>query len=229
MASPAKILIVEDELDLAELIAYHFKKKGYEVTEAHDGQAGLDATQSENFDLIILDLMMPKLTGMEVFHALRSENRTRDIPVIMLTAKGQPSDRIAGLEAGADDYLTKPFIPKELVLRGEKLLQNATKVRQGHILTIDNLAFDKVNLTFTVNGETTDLTSTEFKLLLYLCERRDQIQSRATLLEEVWGYSGGANSRTLDTHMKRIRQKIEGASESIKTIRGQGYMYASTK
>jgi len=223
------ILVVEDELDLAELIAYHLKKNGYEVTEAHDGQIALDLCTQYNFDLILLDLMLPKVDGMGVFSALRDQIKTQDIPIIMLTAKGQPTDRIAGLEAGADDYLTKPFVPKELILRIQKQLKTLAKSKDNHTHKIDNLTFDLVNLTLSVsngdNDEITDLTSTEFKLLLYLCKRPNQIQSRATLLKEVWGYSESTDSRTLDTHMKRIRQKLLGSSETIQTVRGKGYMY----
>ncbi len=226
---PAHILIVEDEVDLAELIAFHFKKAGYLVTEAHDGQQALDLTKEHHFDLIILDLMLPKVDGMAVFAELRSKKKTKKIPVIMLTAKGQASDRIAGLEAGADDYVTKPFTPKELLLRSKKQLANIEKTKTSHLLEIDNLIFDKLNLTFTVNGEKVELTSTEFKLLLRLCEYPNQIQSRSTLLTEVWGYSDSTNSRTLDTHMKRIRGKIEGASHTITTVRGKGYLYQTAE
>ena len=224
MSTP-HILVVEDELDLAELISFHIVKSGYEVTEAHDGEQALFKAQEHNFDLIVLDLMLPKVDGMTVFSELRSKAKTREIPVIMLTAKGQPVDRIAGLEAGADDYVTKPFVPKELMLRIKKQLSSVEKTKEGHLLKIDELVFDKMKLTFTSGGEVVDLTVTEFKLLLYLCERPNQIQSRPTLLKEVWGYSDDVNSRTLDTHMKRIRNKLVGSLETIQTIRGKGYMY----
>ena len=219
------ILVVEDELDLAELITYHLKKNDYDVTEAHDGRKALDYCAVNNYDLIILDLMLPEVDGMAVFSALKGEIRTQNIPVIMLTAKGQPTDRIAGLEAGADDYLTKPFVPKELILRVQKQLKTVAKTRGNHTFKIDNLTFDVVNQSLSVDDQVSDLTSTEFKLLLFLCKHPNQVQSRATLLQEVWGYSESTHSRTLDTHMKRIRQKLLGASETIQTVRGKGYMY----
>ncbi len=219
------ILLVEDEPDIAELIRFHLMKAGYYVTKAHNGKIAIELAMENQYDLIVLDLMLPKVDGMTVFRELRGKTKTKDIPVIMLTAKGQASDRVAGLEAGADDYMTKPFSPKELVLRIKKQLSHVQKNKQSHIIKIDGLVFDKVKLTFTAGGERMDLTSTEFKLLLFLCEHPNQIQSRSTLLKQVWGYSDDVHSRTLDTHMKRIRMKVGSFAECIKTIRGKGYMY----
>lgn len=219
------ILLVEDEPDIADLIQFHLMKAGFHVEKAHNGKIALEMADEKVFDLVILDLMLPKVNGMTVFKELRGKVKTKDMPVIMLTAKGQASDRVAGLEAGADDYITKPFSPKELVLRVQKQLKIIAKSKEAHLLSVNDLVFDTVNLTFKYKGELVDLTSTEFKLLLFLCEKPNQIQSRSTIFKEVWGYSEGVNSRTLDTHMKRLRLKIGDLSDKIQTIRGKGYVY----
>lgn len=224
----AHILLVEDEPDIADLIQMRLMKAGFDVTQALNGKIALEQAEAQQFDLIVLDLMIPKIDGMEVFRRLRSQVKTKGIPVIMLTAKGQASDRVAGLEAGADDYMTKPFSPKELILRIQKQLAFVQKTKQSHIIEIAGMSFDKVKLTFTYRGEQIGLTTTEFKLLLYLCESPNQLHSRAVLLKEVWGYSEEVTSRTLDTHVKRIRMKLDDLADSIKTIRGKGYVFEVT-
>lgn len=226
MNDPHQILLVEDEPDIADLIHYHLAKAGFRVIKAHNGQVALELAAQHQFSLIILDLMIPKVDGMQVFKELRTKVKTAKIPIIILSAKSQASDRVAGLEAGADDYMTKPFSPKELILRVKKQLNHIQRSKEAHVLEVAGMKFDKVALTFQSQGETIDLTSTEFKLLLHLCERPNQLQSRSTLLQDVWGYAGDVNSRTLDTHMKRIRIKVgETVSQSIKTVRGKGYFF----
>jgi two-component system, OmpR family, phosphate regulon response regulator PhoB len=222
-----KILIVEDEHDIAELIAFNLKRAGYEVCMAHDGIEGTSIAMRERPSLIILDLMLPGRDGFGVFRELRRDARTASIPVIMLTARAQTEDRIQGLEIGADDYLTKPFSPKELLLR----IQAVLKRSEGPPGTVEFIhgpfRFDKNALKFYVDDEPVDLTATEFKLLLFLCERAGHPQDRNDLLRTVWGYSDEVHSRTLDTHMKRLRQKLGESGSWIETVRGVGYRVAS--
>lgn len=223
-----KILIIEDEVDIAELIGFNLQRNQFEVQMAHDGLDGLNKAFSYEPDLIVLDLMLPSLNGIELNKELKRDPRTRDIPVIMLTAKAQTEDRINGLETGADDYLTKPFSPKELVLRTQAVLKRTSTKSSGTVLKHGPFKFDKNNLSFYLDGQLEDLTSTEFKLMIYLCERVNAPQDRSTLLKEVWGYSDDVHSRTLDTHMKRLRKKLEPHANYLETVRGVGYRIVDT-
>lgn len=223
-----KILIVEDERDVADLVAFNLERAGYETTVAHDGIAGLEQAFKNPPDLIVLDLMLPGKDGYAVFKDLRRDNRTSDTPVIMLTARAQTEDRIEGLSVGADDYLTKPFSPKELTLRVKSILRRVEAVPGSVELEVGPFRFDKNNLKFYLDGEPVDLTSTEFKLFLYLCERPGKVQNRHDLLRVVWGYSDEVHSRTLDTHMKRLRQKIGEHAHMVETVRGVGYRVATS-
>jgi len=218
-----KILIVEDERDIADLIGFNLQRAGYEVLKAHDGITATEVALRERPDLIILDLMLPGRDGYAVFRELRRDVRSVNIPVIMLTARAQTEDRIQGLEAGADDYLTKPFSPKELMLRVQAILKRADAPPGSVEFSYGPFRFDKNALKFYLDGEPTDLTATEFKLLLYLCERSGKAQDRNDLLRTVWGYSDEVHSRTLDTHMKRLRQKLGLHGSLVETIRGVGY------
>ena len=219
-----KILIIEDEVDIAELIGFNLERHHYEVHMAHDGLEGAKAIKSINPDLIILDVMMPKLDGFQVLNSLRNDLQLKHTPVIMLTAKGQTEDKIKGLEQGVDDYMTKPFSPKELVLRVKAILKRSkTNIADQEQLECKPFRFDKSTLNFFANDELIDLTSTEFKLMLFLCKNVNVVQDRQTLLSEVWGYHAHVNSRTLDTHMKRLRQKLGEHSERLETVRGIGY------
>jgi two-component system phosphate regulon response regulator PhoB len=218
-----RILIVEDEQDIADLIGFNLQRAGFEVIKAHDGIAGTEAALRERPDLIVLDLMLPGRDGYGVFRELKRDSRTVDIPVIMLTARAQTEDRIQGLEAGADDYLTKPFSPKELLLRVQAILKRAEAPPGSVDFTHGPFRFDKNSVKFYIEGDPAELTSTEFKLLLFLCERAGKPQDRNDLLRTIWGYSDAAHSRTLDTHMKRLRQKIGSHGSWIETVRGVGY------
>ncbi|MFK7851202.1 MAG: response regulator transcription factor [Akkermansiaceae bacterium] len=222
-----KILIVEDEVDIADLIRFNLERSGYQVCKAHDGIAGTEMALCEKPDLIILDLMLPGRDGFGVFRELRRDARTSKIPVIMLTARAQTEDRIQGLEVGADDYLTKPFSPKELVLRVQSILRRSEAPPGSVEFEFGPFRFDKNAVKFYLENEPTDLTSTEFKLLLYLCERPGKVQDRNDLLRVVWGYSDDVHSRTLDTHMKRLRQKLGSHATYIETVRGVGYQIAN--
>jgi two-component system phosphate regulon response regulator PhoB len=224
-----RILIVEDEQDIAELIGFNLQRAGFEVFKAHDGIAGTEMALRERPDLIVLDLMLPGRDGYGVFRELRRDARTVNIPVIMLTARAQTEDRIHGLEAGADDYLTKPFSPKELLLRVQAILKRSEAPPGSVDFTIGPFRFDKNALKFYIENVPVELTSTEFKLLLFLCERAGRAQDRNELLRTIWGYSDAAHSRTLDTHMKRLRQKLGAHGSWIETVRGVGYQVAKAE
>lgn len=217
------ILVIEDEEDIADLVAFNLRRHNFNVELSPDGLQGLAAAKSLLPDLIVLDLMMPGMDGVNVFRELQRKSETRKIPVIMLTARGQTEDRIAGLELGAADYMTKPFSPKELVLRVKNLLKRSTKATSGAELKCGPFRFIKNSLKFYIDEEDIDLTATEFKLMLYLCERKNIAQERHELLMEVMGYSGDVHSRTLDTHMKRLRRKLGSSADLLETVRGVGY------
>ena len=217
------ILVIEDEEDIADLVSFNLKRNDYAVERAEDGLLGLEAAKSLLPDLIVLDWMMPKMDGITVFKELRRDPLTRKIPVIMLTARSQTEDKIQGLELGADDYMTKPFSPKELVLRVKNLLKRVSHTESGSELECGPFRFQKNSLLFYVDGEQVDLTSTEFKMMLYLCERKNVAQDRHEMLKDVMGYSGDVHSRTLDTHMKRLRKKLGERMDCIETVRGVGY------
>lgn len=219
-----KILIVEDERDIADLIGLNLERHGYAVVKAFDGMEATELAMQERPDLIVLDVMLPGRNGYAVFKELRRDARTARVPVILLTARAQTEDRIQGLEAGADDYLTKPFSLKELILRINAVLKRAEAPPGAVDFTFGPFRFDKNSLKFYLDGEPVELTSTEFKLLLYLCERAGKPQDRNDLLRTVWGYSDDVHSRTLDTHMKRLRQKLGERGVLVETVRGFGYM-----
>jgi two-component system phosphate regulon response regulator PhoB len=227
-ASMQKILVVEDEVDIADLIRYNLERAGYQVFKAHDGITGTEVCLRERPDLVVLDLMLPGRNGLAVFKEIRRDARTSHIPVMMLTARAQTEDRIQGLEAGADDYLTKPFSPKELVLRVNAILRRADAAPGLVEFQYGPFRFDKNSVKFYLDNEPLDLTSTEFKLLLYMCERPGKPQDRNDLLRTVWGYCDEVHSRTLDTHMKRLRQKLGQYGALIETVRGVGYQLASS-
>lgn len=223
------ILIVEDEIDIAQLISFNLERAGYSVEIAHDGREGLKKILRDQPDLVILDLMLPEVSGYQVIKEMQRDTRSHSIPVLMLTAKSQIDDRIRGLEMGADDYLTKPFSPKELVLRAQAILKRnrVSPVSEG--FSFGPFDFDKDNLTFYLNKEPLALTLTEFKLLLFLCQRPGQTQERNDLLKVIWGYSDEVHSRTLDTHLKRLRHKLGSEGSLIETIRGTGYRVGKIK
>jgi len=217
------ILIVEDEIDIAHLVSFNLERAGYQVTIAADGREGLELILRDKPTLVILDLMLPGMDGYQVIKEMQRDGRSHGIPVLMLTAKSQIDDRIKGLELGADDYLTKPFSPKELILRVQAIIKRNRFSPSSVLFTCGPFHFDKNNLTFYLEEEPLPLTSTEFKLLLYLCQRAGQPQDRNELLKVVWGYNDEVHSRTLDTHMKRLRQKLGDSSDLIETVRGVGY------
>jgi len=222
------ILVIEDEIDIADLLALHLKQTGFVPILAHDGITGLALAKSGNPGLVLLDLNLPGMDGMRVFKELRRDPRTLHTPVIMLTARAQPEDCIAGLELGADDYVTKPFSIKELLLRIKAVLKRVAAQIPRTSLSAGPFRFDPAALQCYADNEALDLTITEYKLLQLLCEHADQVCERSDLLRSVWGHSDDTNSRTLDTHVKRLRIKLGPHAEHLETTRGTGYLLRTT-
>ncbi|MDB6135934.1 MAG: transcriptional regulatory protein c terminal [Verrucomicrobiales bacterium] len=221
------ILVVDDETDILDLVTFNLKRQDFTVLTAENGVAAVRIAKEKIPDLIVLDLMLPGKDGFTVYRELRADARTRGIPVIMLTAKGELNDRIAGLELGADDYVTKPFSPKELVLRVKALLKRTRKVTVDATLKAGAFHLERNSLKLFLAGEPVDLTATEFKLLRLLVEANGEVQERDALLREVWGYSDTTLTRTLDTHVKRLREKLGKYADAIQTVRGVGYHFVS--
>ena len=218
------LLIVEDEPDVRELVRVNFPEDEWEIFEAADGLTGVALAQEKLPSVILLDLMLPELDGFGVFAELKRHPATEAIPIIMLTAKCLEDDRILGLGLGADDYVSKPFSPKELVLRVKNLARR-TERGQGGILTSGPFRLERSTLKFTLADEVVDLTATEFKLLLILIENIGREQLRGDLLRRIWGYDERIQTRTLDTHVKRLREKLGDFGDCIETLRGVGYMF----
>jgi two-component system phosphate regulon response regulator PhoB len=225
-----RVLVVEDEPDIAALIAYQLTREGFRVETAANGPDALEAVHREVPDLVVLDRMLPGLSGDEVLKSLRQEHATQAIPVLVLTAKREQEDRIAGLELGADDYLTKPFSPRELVLRCQAILrraQEAGTTTGGRVLKAGPLRMDLGAHQASMDGQEMALTPTEFRLLQALMERRGRTQSRRQLLEKAWDVesdiSDRIQTRTVDMHVRRLRSKLGGAGDWVETVRGFGY------
>ena len=227
-AVPARILVVEDERDIAALVAYHLTKEGYRVRTAEGGQEAIEAAATERPDLMVLDLMLPGYSGYDVLAEMRRQPSLNDVPVIILTARREEADRVRGLELGADDYLTKPFSPRELVLRVAAVLRRsqspavagATRLLRGGGIVVDLNA-----LTVTIAGAPADLTPTEYRLLVTLLERRGRVQSREQLLRAAWDVQAKIETRTVDMHVQRLRAKLGAAGDHIETVRGFGYRF----
>ncbi len=228
-SSPARILVIEDETEIAALIAYQLTRDGYRVQTAATGIEGLNALRRELPDLIVLDRMLPGMSGDELLEAVRSDPVTESVPVLVLTAKREQEDRIEGLELGADDYLTKPFSPRELVLRVEAVLRRAPARSAGKVLRAGELLVDLSGFRVTLGGSELQLTPTEFQLLRTLLERRGRTQSRRQLLEEAWHVETQAanriQTRTVDMHVRRLRAKLGPVGDWIETVRGFGYRF----
>lgn len=219
------VLVIEDEADVLELVRYHLGKAGFRVLIARDGAAGLAKARSDKPDAVVLDLMMPGICGEDVCRELKSSEDTASIPVIMLTAKAQPEERVAGLELGADDYVTKPFSPRELVLRVEGVLRRLRTPALGEKLILGPFELDRGSFEVRLEGEKLDLTAIEFKLIAALMDKRGAPISRADLLRDVWGYRNPIDSRTVDTHIRRLRAKLGPYADCLQTLRGEGYRF----
>jgi len=224
-----KILVAEDEVDVLNLVAMNLKAAGYTVLKAEEGESALEQARSAIPALVILDLMLPGMNGLDVCKALKSEPATKLIPIIMLTAKAEEVDRIVGLELGADDYMTKPFSPRELVLRVKSVLRRVSAPPEAaDVIKLGDIQVDRSRYEVLVRGKAVDFTATEFKLLTLLIERRGRVQSRDALLNDVWGYENMIDTRTVDTHIRRLREKLGRSADCIETIRGFGYRVAET-
>lgn len=222
-----KILVVDDEPDALELVAYNLKQAGFSVVTAKDGAEALEKVKSAGPDLIVLDVMLPQMDGFALCRVFKSAPVTAGIPIIMLTAKAAEIDRVLGLELGADDYLTKPFSPRELVLRVKKLLDRAQGSTSSEQYRFGKLTVDVARHIVTVERKKIELTATEFKLLVYLIEGRGAVRTREQMLKEVWNYEKYVDTRTVDTHMRRLRDKLGPAAEHIETTRGVGYRFVA--
>ena len=222
-----RILVVDDEPDITALVAYHLAKEGYRVTTAGTGTEALRAAREERPDLVVLDLMLPGHSGFEILAELRSRQETRDVGVLLLTARKEEPDRIKGLSLGADDYLSKPFSPRELVLRIGAILRRlaAPPVAAGGRLVGGPIVLDRTVHRVTSDGKDVELTATEFKLLERLIERRDRVQTRSQLLESVWQAQPDIQTRTVDMHVQRLRTKLGPAGDWIETVRAVGYRF----
>ena len=224
---PKHVLVVEDEPDTAELIELHLKNDGYRVTVAGDGDQALKKVHKHMPDLVILDLMIPEINGVEVCKFIRKDTATQSIPIIMCTAKTGEIDKILGLELGADDYVTKPFSPRELLLRVKNLIKrsDSSNVKADERLVIGEIVIDKNTHEVKVDGQTIDLTATEYKLLILFTEKIGRVLSREVILSDIWGYKNDIETRTIDMHIQRLRNKLLSSENSIVTVRGFGYKF----
>ena len=219
-----RILVVDDEPDAIELIRFNLKASGYEVLTAEDGEEALAKARKFSPDMILLDVMLPELDGLEVCKILRRDPATASLPIIMLTAKASEIDRVLGLEFGADDYVTKPFSPRELMLRVRNLLKRKESSKEEvERFQVRDIELDVSKYEVKIMGQPIDLTPTEFKLLQILMERKGRVQSRDRLLQDVWGYDQLIDTRTVDTHVRRLREKMGEAADYVTTVRGVGY------
>jgi len=224
-----KILVVDDEPEAVELLEFNLRQAGYDVVAAKDGAEALKKARAVLPGLIVLDLMLPEVDGLEVCKMLRRDPATTSIPIMMVTAKAAEIDRILGLELGADDYLTKPFSPRELVLRVKKILERGrTAEQEQDSLRFGNLLIDTPRHLVSWRGKQIELTATEFKLLTVLAQRRGRVQSRDQLLRDVWEYNSLIDTRTVDTHMRRLREKLGPAAKFLDTVRGVGHRFVES-
>ncbi len=225
----AHILVVDDEPDISALVAYHLARESYRVRTASSGPEAIRAAEVERPDLVILDLMLPGMSGLQVLEELRKRPETQEIPVILLTARREEQDRITGLRLGADDYVAKPFSPQELILRVGAVLRRVQQAppagKGGKVVRVGPFTVDTGAARAEVDGRELDLTPTEYRLLLTLMERRGRVQSRRQLLEAVWEVTANIATRTVDMHVQRLRNKLGDQAEWIETVRGFGYRF----
>ena len=222
-----KILIVEDEADVADLAAYHLRGAGFSVETVNNGRAALNLIKSQPPTLVVLDLMLPEVSGLDLCRMIKSDARTNKIPIIMLSAKTEEIDRVLGFELGADDYVVKPFSPREFVLRIRAVLRRRTQNDEQELLRAGDLVLDRSRHEVKAAERVIDCTATEFKLLTILLERQGRVQARDRLLSDVWGYDSVIDTRTVDTHMRRLRDKLGSHGRCIETVRGFGYRLVS--
>lgn len=225
----ARILVIEDERDLVKVLDFNLHQAGHEVLTAFGGREGLQLAREKHPDLILLDLMLPDTAGTEICRTLKREPKTRPIPVLMLTAKGEEVDRIVGFELGADDYVVKPFSVRELLLRVDAILRRVKGEPTGEApIEFGRMKIDRDAHRVWADGKEIELTAIEFKLLVTLYDRKNRVQSRTALLDDVWGIEADITTRTVDTHVKRLREKLGPAGDYIETVRGVGYRFADS-
>jgi two-component system, OmpR family, phosphate regulon response regulator PhoB len=226
----SRILVVEDEQDLQQVLDYNLRQGGHEVTVTQFGAEGLKFAREQKPDLVLLDLMLPDVSGTEVCKQLKENPATRGTPVIMLTARGEEIDRVVGFELGADDYVVKPFSVRELMLRIQAILRRGRGEERGAEATVEfgKLKIDRGAHRIWVDAVEVELTALEFKLLVTLYDRRNRVQTRTALLDDVWGIQADITTRTVDTHVKRLREKLEAARDYVETVRGVGYRFVAT-
>jgi len=228
--SRQKILVVDDEIDVTELLGYHLRQRGYAVQAVNDPRRALEGTRLFRPDLIVLDIMMPDLSGLQVCRMVRSDPSLRAIPIVFLSAKTEEGDRIEGFESGADDYVCKPFSPNELMLRVSAILKRAgEKDEDSPVLTASGIRLDVAHHQVTVGNRPVELTATEFRLLKLLMKERGKVQTREVLLQKVWNYENDIETRTVDTHMRRLREKLGEAASWLETVRGVGYRMVESR
>ena len=227
--SKDKILLVEDEPDLLNTLSFNFESEGYKVAKALNGKEAMKFLEDDDsISLVILDLMLPDMSGLDLCRHIRATDNLKDILVIMVTAKGEEVDRVVGFEVGADDYVVKPYSVRELLLRVGGMLKRSSKENQSNdkdLVEYEDLKIDNNKHKVYLSDEKISLTSKEFKLLKHLLLKADKVQSRDNLLEKVWGYNNDVTTRTVDTHIKRLRSKIGKYGDKIETIRGEGYLF----
>jgi len=225
----SRILVIEDERDIRQVLDYNLRIAGHEVISAERGREGLAMFREQRPDLVLLDLMLPDVSGTEVCRAIKDDPASRATPVILLTARGEEIDRVVGFELGADDYVTKPFSVRELILRIRAVLRRSeSRPAEANVVAFGNLRIDRDAHRVWVDGEEVELTALEFKLLVTLYDRRNRVQSRGALLDHVWGMDTKISTRTVDAHVKRLREKMGAARDYIETVRGVGYRFAET-
>jgi len=217
------ILVVDDEAEICDLVSYNLSREGYRVVQEHDGQAGLERVFKAAPDLLVLDLLLPKMSGLEVLSAIRSEGRTKSLPVLLLTARSTEMDKLVGFERGADDYLTKPFSPKELVARVQAILRRTRGTEADAKTTIGPFEFDRERHQVLLHGRELNLTPTEYRLLEYMLQKPGRVFSREQLLDKVWGLGYFGETRTVDVHVRRLRAKLGRDAALIRTVTGVGY------
>jgi two-component system, OmpR family, phosphate regulon response regulator PhoB len=225
--SKQKILVVEDDKNISKLVKYNLEKACFDCTVSITGEDALAVLAHQSFDLVLLDIMLPGIDGLETCRQIRQDKKLEHIPIIMLTAKGEEIDKVVGFELGADDYVVKPFSPRELILRIKAILKRGKPVEDEiEILSVDNIVVDISRHEVRIDKEQVGLTQIEFKLLVTLMKRSGRVQSRDKLLEDVWDIASDVTTRTIDTHIKRLREKMGQKGKLIETVRGIGYKFS---
>ncbi len=229
MNDTRRILIVDDEVSVTELLSYHLRQRGFEVTALNDPRLALEAARSFRPELIVLDVMMPDLSGIQVCRLIRADASLKGIPIVFLSAKTEEGDRIEGFESGADDYVCKPFSPKELMLRVMAILKRSNEAAEPKSMQVNGILMDVEQHKVEVSGDPIELTATEFRLLKLLLEECGKVQTREKLLQKVWNYENDIETRTVDTHMRRLREKLGEQASWLETVRGVGYRLVESR